>query len=223
VLSTVTNSGPCPLIVTRTWTATDPCGNIATCSQTVTVVDTNRPSITICPTNIVVCSSNGCGPMPNVTNLVQATDGSGVHISQSIAPGTILCTNSIVTFTVTDDCGNETSLRRACDSWFNGSVDYELRSASDGFHILFATQSGFIYVVEYTDTLVPATWVPFPSVTGDGAIHELVDPKPLAKAGSSECIDFVRSCSPYLSSITDASFAETVLASTTSALNCHWL
>ena len=35
--STVTNSGPCPLVTTRTWLITDVCGNTNTCSQTVTV------------------------------------------------------------------------------------------------------------------------------------------------------------------------------------------
>ena len=35
--STVTNSGPCPLVTTRTWLITDICGNTNSCSQTVTV------------------------------------------------------------------------------------------------------------------------------------------------------------------------------------------
>jgi hypothetical protein len=42
VSSTLTNS-PCPLTVTRTWTAMDCCSNSASCSQTVTVVNTNTP------------------------------------------------------------------------------------------------------------------------------------------------------------------------------------
>jgi len=41
--TTVTNSGPCPLSVTRTWTVTDACGHTANCSQTATVVDTSPP------------------------------------------------------------------------------------------------------------------------------------------------------------------------------------
>src|ERR1019366_8512809 len=36
VVSTVTN-GVCPQVITRTWLATDLCGNTNTCSQTVTV------------------------------------------------------------------------------------------------------------------------------------------------------------------------------------------
>src|SRR5206468_6190572 len=43
------NSG----VITRTWKATDDCGNFATCVQTITVVDTTKPSIT-CPANTTV-------------------------------------------------------------------------------------------------------------------------------------------------------------------------
>ncbi|HYE30890.1 MAG TPA: choice-of-anchor D domain-containing protein [Methylomirabilota bacterium] len=42
VLTTTTN-GTCPVIITRTWEAADACGNIATCSQVVSVVDRTPP------------------------------------------------------------------------------------------------------------------------------------------------------------------------------------
>ncbi len=42
ILSTQTN-GFCPEVVTRTWQATDCCSNVATCTQTVTVVVTGPP------------------------------------------------------------------------------------------------------------------------------------------------------------------------------------
>src|SRR5204862_6435949 len=43
--------GNCPgnYAVTRTWTATDDCGNTATCARTIQVRDITPPSIT-CPT-----------------------------------------------------------------------------------------------------------------------------------------------------------------------------
>lgn len=37
-------SGVCPRVVTRTWTVVDYCGNTATCSQAVTLLDTNPPA-----------------------------------------------------------------------------------------------------------------------------------------------------------------------------------
>src|SRR5262249_26836492 len=39
--------------IDRTWKATDACGNIATCVQHITYVDTTAPAIT-CPSNITV-------------------------------------------------------------------------------------------------------------------------------------------------------------------------
>src|SRR5438876_11039899 len=50
--SDVTNSG-CggSYTILRTWTATDACTNSASCVQTITVQDTNPPSIT-CPAGV---------------------------------------------------------------------------------------------------------------------------------------------------------------------------
>src|SRR2546428_5474529 len=47
----VTTPGACPQAksVTRTWTATDHCGNSSTASQTINVVDTPAPSISTLP------------------------------------------------------------------------------------------------------------------------------------------------------------------------------
>ena len=54
---TVTNSGPCPQVITQTWLITDGCGDTETCTQTVTVVDTTPPVIN-CPTGIVTVALN---------------------------------------------------------------------------------------------------------------------------------------------------------------------
>ena len=51
---TVTN-GVCPQIITQTWLITDACGNSATCSQTVTVENTNPP-VLMCASNMTVSS-----------------------------------------------------------------------------------------------------------------------------------------------------------------------
>ena len=45
------------LSATRTWSATDACGNVAQCSQTVTVVDTTAPSLTCSPDKTVEVGS----------------------------------------------------------------------------------------------------------------------------------------------------------------------
>jgi hypothetical protein len=52
--------GNCPIktVITRTWTATDACGNTASCAQTINVVDTTKPSLTV-PTGLAL----GCNPV----------------------------------------------------------------------------------------------------------------------------------------------------------------
>ncbi|MFY9556815.1 MAG: hypothetical protein WAV47_19045, partial [Blastocatellia bacterium] len=46
-------SGSCPKVITRTYRATDACGNSTSCTQTITVADITPPSIT-CPANVTV-------------------------------------------------------------------------------------------------------------------------------------------------------------------------
>ncbi|PWU21513.1 MAG: hypothetical protein C5B50_01585 [Verrucomicrobia bacterium] len=55
-ISTVTN-GPCPITVTRTWLYMDCCGNSNLCSQVVTVINTNPPTITCSSNKTVECGS----------------------------------------------------------------------------------------------------------------------------------------------------------------------
>jgi autotransporter-associated beta strand protein len=67
--TTATNSGPCPWMIARTWTVSDSCSNIATCTQTVTVVDTTAPvfAATHCVTNVFTAGNttdNFVGPEP---------------------------------------------------------------------------------------------------------------------------------------------------------------
>ncbi len=97
---------------TVTSTATDTMGNSNTCTFTVTVIqNTNPPVISHCPSSIAICASNGCGSMPDVASQVQATSSAGgsVVVSQDISPGTTLCSDTNVTFTVSDACGNSTN------------------------------------------------------------------------------------------------------------------
>lgn len=61
---------PCDATVTRTWKATDLCGNMSTCSQTVFVRDNVPPAI-VCPQNLSVSTNPGLcyytGPLPSAT------------------------------------------------------------------------------------------------------------------------------------------------------------
>ena len=104
--------GTCPqsYSVTRTWTATDVCGNGASCSQTITIVDTTPPVIT-CPAPFTVpcgtstdpaitgtaTSVDACDPMPSLTH-------SDAQVGSCPQGGQILRT-----WTSTDHCNNSSS------------------------------------------------------------------------------------------------------------------
>src|SRR5207245_3873112 len=61
-------------VISRTYRTADQCGNSATCAETITVNDTDPPSIT-CPTDPTVgCASQLPGPN---TNSVTTTDDRG--------------------------------------------------------------------------------------------------------------------------------------------------
>lgn len=116
VLSTVTN-GFCPQTITRTWQATDGCGNSSQCSQTVTVVDTTPPLLDCnclrsnpnVPLNVVGCSN----AIPDLCSLLAqcATDNCGpLTCAQSPAAGTIVGPGTHpITVTVYDCASNSAS------------------------------------------------------------------------------------------------------------------
>ncbi len=78
----VTTSERCPIIIERTWTATDSCGNSTSCLQTITIQDTTKPVLTCAPDDTVECDVpvvftppnvlDNCDPAPIIT--VVSTD-----------------------------------------------------------------------------------------------------------------------------------------------------
>jgi hypothetical protein len=95
-------------VITRTWTATDDCGNTDVCVQVITVVDTTPPAIT-CPSDATVeCDTD---TSPATLGMATATDNCdpapAIASSDVVAPGA--CDEAAVitrTWTATDDCGN---------------------------------------------------------------------------------------------------------------------
>ncbi|MFZ4544240.1 MAG: hypothetical protein ACOYOA_09345, partial [Saprospiraceae bacterium] len=104
-------NGNCPdaYTLTRTWTATDNCGNSTSASQVITVRDTQRPTIAGVPANTTVECNNVPNPgTPTATDNCDATVD--ITYNQSRTNGT--CTDSYTltrTWTATDNCGNSTS------------------------------------------------------------------------------------------------------------------
>ncbi|MBK8923812.1 MAG: DUF5011 domain-containing protein [Saprospirales bacterium] len=147
-------AGTCPIVVTRTWTVKDACGNIKTCDQTINVDDNTMPAITACPVtrNIEGCNTGAItGPaysttsaasseaeFENATNQGVASDACGItevtYIDVAAGNCPIVVTR---TWTVKDACGNI----KTCDQTINvddttppsatapGTVDIECSTA----------------------------------------------------------------------------------------------
>jgi hypothetical protein len=97
--------GVCPQIITRTWVATDACGNSASADQTITLDDTIAPVLTVPPNVIVGCNEP---TDPSNTGVATATDNcdpAPLVTWTDMSLGT--CPEIITrTWTATDECDN---------------------------------------------------------------------------------------------------------------------
>ncbi len=97
--------------ITRTWTATDDCGNTTTCDQIITVVDNTIPTIFVDePAITVLCDEEP--PLPTVTiddNCPGVMVELRVDTVKTICPGDLELTR---TWIVTDACGNQDSAKQ---------------------------------------------------------------------------------------------------------------
>ena len=95
-------------VISRTWTATDACGNITSEEQTITIQDNTPPTFNeALPGNLTV----ECDNVPDMDTLT-ASDNCGdatITVSQDTTDGD--CANEMIitrTWTATDNCGNTT-------------------------------------------------------------------------------------------------------------------
>jgi len=97
--SDVTENG----VITRTWTATDDCGNSSSGDQTITAEDTTAPLITVPADVTLECGSS---TDPSNTGTATATDDDDLDLSIDYSDNQI---DDVITrtWTATDDCGNE--------------------------------------------------------------------------------------------------------------------
>ena len=96
--------------ITRTWTATDSCGNSTAVLQTITIVDATAPSLTLPADAAVEC---GHSTLPAATGQATATDSCSTPTVTYSDRGSLSgCSGSGTiqrTWTATDACGNATS------------------------------------------------------------------------------------------------------------------
>src|SRR6185295_11584553 len=98
-------AGTCPAVITRTWSFTDACGNIATASQLITVFDKTAPVFAAPPANTTV---ECIGDVPAMTTLgyTDNCDAAGSVTGSDSAPSGTCPAVITRTWTVTDACGN---------------------------------------------------------------------------------------------------------------------
>jgi hypothetical protein len=108
-----TTAGDCAdeFVITRTWTATDNCGNATAADQLITVEDTTPPTVTVPLDMTIECDADSS---PTGTGSATATDNCDddptVTANDSVAPGSCP-TESVITrtWTATDACANTSS------------------------------------------------------------------------------------------------------------------
>ncbi|MDI1495225.1 MAG: NHL repeat-containing protein [Cenarchaeum symbiont of Oopsacas minuta] len=104
---TITNNAPqfFPIGITQvTWTATDVSGNVGTAVQTITIVDTVKPTI-VAPLNITAEATSMNGTIVHLQD-PQVSDETGILSITNDAPEKFLLGNTLVTWTITDNHGN---------------------------------------------------------------------------------------------------------------------
>ncbi|WP_430468327.1 gliding motility-associated C-terminal domain-containing protein [Winogradskyella ouciana] len=108
-IDVITSTNNCPIIVQRTFTITDNCGNSASAVQSITVDDTTPPTITAPADVTIECTDDESSAN---TGVATASDTCGdVTITESDVE-TAACGNTktiVRTFTATDACGNTAS------------------------------------------------------------------------------------------------------------------
>jgi large repetitive protein len=95
--------------ITRTWTATDACGNSSTASQTITVIDTLAPVISgVGASYTVACEGNVVFSSPTVSDNCDSNPNFG-YTDNTIAGACAQEYTITRTWTATDACGNSTT------------------------------------------------------------------------------------------------------------------
>ncbi|MCZ4410797.1 hypothetical protein O3Q51_18415, partial [Cryomorphaceae bacterium 1068] len=104
-------SGDCVQTFTRTWTATDACGNSSSCDQVITITDDEAPVAPMAPENATASCDEELPMAPELV-AVDACQGDVIGVlSEETVPGSCVNNFTIVrTWTFDDGCGNVSSV-----------------------------------------------------------------------------------------------------------------
>jgi hypothetical protein len=99
-------SGTCPLVITRTWTATDDCGNSTETQQIITVIDNINPILT-CSEVTIVCGASLNPIEVGLPSIIENCELSGLFYQDIfIGPSCSEIGTINRNFLAIDDCGN---------------------------------------------------------------------------------------------------------------------
>jgi len=163
IVSTVTNGvvGN-SFTATRTWTATDACGNVSlACSQTVTVQDTIAPVITVLGANPMTIELHGTYVEPGAT----AADACAGNLTLQIAVSDNVNVNQAGTYTVrynvSDPNGNAAVEATRTVNVVDSSAAPTITIEVQGNQILISWPDSGTYILQETsDLTAPVSWGP---------------------------------------------------------------
>ncbi|WP_299381255.1 Ig-like domain-containing protein, partial [uncultured Lacinutrix sp.] len=128
-IDNISSSATCTIIVQRTFTAMDDCGNISTANSTITIRDTTPPDLTNC--NLITQTNEECSSSENQTTLNNwnasniallqscstdnCSDSSNLVVTSNYVYSNFInsCGTSgsiTVTYTVKDECNNTSTI-----------------------------------------------------------------------------------------------------------------
>jgi len=87
VLFSADTTGSCPATIVRTWSATDDCGNNVTATQTITVIDTTKPTLVGVPDDETIECSDGYPDTANVTAGDNCDPDPSLSVVDVVTPG----------------------------------------------------------------------------------------------------------------------------------------